>query len=664
MSESALSELCATRARSPYAERADAPEGALERGLQAAASRFARFLPHARAAEKFVAAVDAEQPAADGLTDARLTAAAADLRAPLLRAEPGSAAVARAFALVRAAARRSLGQAHYPVQLMGGHYMLSGALAEMPTGEGKTLTATLPAAVMALAGKPVHIVTVNDYLAERDARWMAPVFAALGLRAAAALHAQEGPQRRAAYAADITYCTNKQLGFDYLRDRLALPGRPTRAQLLLDEVLGARGAGPAPLLRGLHFAIVDEADSVLIDEARTPLIISGAGGAAADAELYAAALAIARTLEAGTDFTLDARARRVALRDAGRARVAALAERLPGVWASRRGREELVGEALAALHLYQRDTHYVVQDGKVKIVDEFTGRVFADRSWERGLHQCVEVKEACGTSARNATLARVTYQRLFRRYLRLAGMSGTAWEVGPELAAVYGLAVRRVPPHRPVQRKHLGVFMYRSAARRWQAVVDAVAQCSARGQPVLVGTRSVAASEHLGRLLAERNIAHALLNARQDASEADIVEQAGQAGRVTVATNMAGRGTDIALGAGVAECGGLHVILTELHESARIDRQLFGRAARQGDPGSCAAMVSLEDEIFQRHARAAAAAAGAGQDQPEAIPARIAAALQGLAQYRAERAAAIERLATLESDRQLDRTLAFAGTGE
>jgi preprotein translocase subunit SecA len=651
------------RGVAPYAERAEERETSLDRFLLAAGAGLKRPLSGALRRAGIVADLtEREQAWADGLTDEKLQIAAGDLRPALVRGGFLPEAVARAFALVRSAAARTVGLRHFSVQLIGGSAMLEGKLVEMGTGEGKTLTATLPAATAALAGMPVHVVTVNDYLARRDAEWMRPVYTALGLTTGIVQHGQQPAERRAAYASDITYCTNKDLGFDYLRDRLALASRRGRGRLLLDRLFGRADRLDRLLLRGLHFALVDEADSVLIDEARTPLIIAGAEDAGKDEALYRAALQIADDLEKDVDYRLDPHERSAVLTDQGRVRLKELSEPLPQAWRSARGREELAQQSLAARHLYELDTHYLVRDGKVQIIDEYTGRVLADRSWERGLQQLIEVKENCEVTGQHQTLARITYQRLFPRYLKLCGMTGTAIEVAPEMEAIYGLESVRIAPNRPVNRSDAGVRVYRKAEQRWHAVAAAAAQISRAGRPVLVGTRSVAASEELASLLVREGVEHVVLNARQDQDEADIVARAGEAGRITVATNMAGRGTDIALSREVAERGGLHVILTEFHESRRIDRQLFGRCGRQGDPGSHEAIVSLEDDVFVRHAgRVAKMLAARYTDRSDPLPARLAAVLRAVAQQSAEWSNAHLRRVTLEQDRKLDSALAFAG---
>ena len=488
---------------------------------------------------------------------------------------------------------------HFDVQLLGGWAMMRGKVAEMETGEGKTLTATLPAATAALAGIPVHIITVNDFLVARDAAWMKPLYDVLGLSVGTILEGMSPTDRRHAYGCSITYCTNKQVVFDYLKDRLLLQQENRALHLKIEALHRADPRVSRLMMRGLCFAVVDEADSVLVDEARTPLIISGGRGAGDEERVYRQALDAARRMLAGRDYLVSERERHVDLTDLGRAHAARLTNRYGGVWNVPGHRENIVRQALAALHLYLRDKHYIVDEGQVRIVDEYTGRVMADRSWERGLHQMVEAKEGLEISGRQETLARISYQRFFRRYLRLAGMTGTAREVAGELWAVYGLNTVRIPTNRPQARKIHGDLLYPTSQAKWQAIAAQVAELHKSGRPVLVGTRSVADSEHLSGLLDEAGIQHSVLNARQNRTEAEIVAQAGQPGRVTVATNMAGRGTDIRLAPGVGEAGGLFVIASERHEAGRIDRQLFGRSGRQGDPGEGQAMVSLDDELVR-----------------------------------------------------------------
>jgi preprotein translocase subunit SecA len=605
------------------------------------------------------------------LDDAALRARARSLRVEMRRTGFAAEPVARFFAVVREAAGRVLGKRHYDSQVHAGWLLLQGTLAEMATGEGKTFAATLPACAAAIAGLPVHVITVNDYLAARDAEAMAPLYAYFGLRCGAIVHGLSRAQRRQVYAGDIVYCSNKELTFDYLRDRTALGDRASplhRAVAAVSTPAVAEGE-PATVLRGLSYAIVDEADSVFIDEARTPLILSATLGAGGRTRLVEWALARAAMLQEGIDFTIERALMRVRPSDLLRERIEdELDDAKPGdatvpVPPSDSGLRECLEalvQALAALHLYRLDQHYVVVDGKVQIVDESTGRVMADRAWERGLHQLIEAKEAVDPSGERVTLARMTYQRFFRRYLRLAGMTGTGVEVAAEIGRVYRLPVSRVPLNRPSQWRDLGARCCRTAAEKWEAVVAAVQRHAATGRPVLVGTRTVRASEDLSACLGAAGIAHVVLNAKQDHAEAEVIALAGRRGSVTVATNMAGRGTDIALEEGVAELGGLHVILTEYHDSPRIDRQLFGRAARQGDPGSGETIVALDDELFVVHAPRLSAWAG-----DLALANRLALALlRRMAQAAAQSRGRTARMLSLKHDRHLAGVLAFSGRGE
>jgi preprotein translocase subunit SecA len=597
--------------------------------------------------------------------DESLRARAAELAGELRERGYQDELVAQVFALVREQASRTLGKRHFDVQLMGGWVLLHGMVAEMETGEGKTLTATLAVCTAALAGVPVHVITVNDYLAQRDADALRPLYASLGLSVGVIVSGLDPQVRRAAYACDVTYCTNKEVAFDYLKDRIALGGRPSRLRLQLEELSGGAGRARRVIHRGLHYAIVDEADSVLVDEARTPLIISGAKGDTGEEEVYRTALGVARELEAGVDFSIDTREREIELLPAGCERVRELAEPRGGVFRGRRRREQFVKQALVALHLFHRDQHYLVKDDKVQIVDEYTGRLMPDRSWEHGLHQLIEVKEDVPVSGRQDTLARISYQRFFRRYQRVAGMTGTALEVSAELWAIYGLAVATIPTNRPCQRKLLPEQVLVGIEEKWERVVARIGELYTAGRPVLVGTRSVAASEHLSELLDAAGLPHVVLNARQDREEAEIVASAGEPGRITVATNMAGRGTDIALAPGVEKLGGLHVLATERHDARRIDRQLFGRCGRQGDPGTAEAIVSLEDELCHVYgggvARWLAKIAGAAGARAGRFAGHLALAYS---QATAGRLHSRMRRDLLKVDTQLDSMLAFSGRPE
>lgn len=565
---------------------------------------------------------------------------------------------ARAFALVREASRRSLGMTPFDVQLMGAAALFAGKLAEMQTGEGKTLTAGLAGCIAGVAGLPVHVVTVNDYLAERDAEKLRPLYAFFGLDVGVIITGMSLEARAAAYARQVTYCTNKELVFDYLKDRVTAGGRASRAQLRVRSHLGGQRKSGL-LLRGLHFAIVDEADSILIDEARTPLILAEKGESAGDPRVYAQALELARELVPGKDFELLISRRELHLLQAGKAVLAERCAQLGPAWTAAHGREHLVSQALRALHLFLRDQHYLVADDKVHIVDEYTGRILPGRTWEQGLHQLIETKEGCPLSEQNRTLARITYQRFFRRYLRLSGMTGTAREVRGEIWSVYGLETVAIPTNRPCVRKSLPTVCCPSADEKWRTVVREAQRIHAAGRPLLIGSRSVEASEQLAAALNAAGIAHRVLNARQDADEAQVVAEAGQPGIVTVATNMAGRGTDIHLGPGVAEKGGLHVILTEYHDASRIDRQLFGRCARQGDPGSVVVIVALDDSLFQDQGGILLAALR--RAYPSGPPPFWTERLRRHAQRKAEAIHARTRRDTLKQDRNLDTMLAFAG---
>jgi len=638
-------------------EQAEQHIGAVLRRARAWRVRHTGIATLVRQAEPDYASLDA-----DGLR-----AAARDLSRLLRRDGLRRPLAARAFALAGCAAHRTLGMRPYDVQLLGGWVLLQGMVAEMQTGEGKTLTATLPACAMALAGVPVHVITVNDYLVRRDAEHMRPVYEALGLTVGVVTEDQQPDERRAAYACHIVYATNKTIVFDYLRDRILLAGKTDGLRLQVDRLAGAQSRVRRLLLRGLSFAIVDEADSVLVDEARTPLIISAPSDASEEAMVAEQGLALARRLREDTDYTLRLDQRKAELTDTGRRAVASLCADLGGVWAGLLRREELAVQALSALHLFHRDEHYLVRDDKVQIVDEYTGRVMADRSWERGLHQLIEAKEGCAVTAQREPLARISYQRFFRRYLHLSGMTGTAREVRGELGFVYALPVVAVPTHRPGRRQVLPERVYRTEAAKWQAIGARVAEAHRSGRPVLLGTPSVAASERASAMLTERGLSHQVLNAKQDSDEAALVAAAGEPGRITIATNMAGRGTDIKLADGAAAAGGLQVILSERHDSKRIDRQLAGRCARQGDPGLFEAVLSLEDGLLRQLGRRTIAAwlgrwlQQGPADQPVG---QTGVWLIRHAQRRVERAHSRVRRALLKLDRQVSKLLAFSGRPE
>lgn len=585
----------------------------------------------------------------------------ASTRAQLRCLGPDVAAVAKAFALVREVSRRLLGLRHHDVQLLGGYALVKGMIAEMRTGEGKTLTAALAAVTMALAGRPVHVVTVNDYLSRRDEAKLRPLYAFFGLSTSTVVDGLSEDRRRQAYLADIVYCTNKELAFDHLRDRLVLTKLGGNLRRKLDLIAGGAAANGQPILRGLHFAIVDEADSVLIDEARTPLILSATIQSEDEAALWRDALGLARELEPGRDFLVLAGERRVQLTRSGDERLSQRAKALGGVWLSEAQRLDLVLSALTALHVMQRDHDYIVRDGRVQLVDEYSGRIMPDRSWTNHLQQMVEAKEGLELTPQRVTLARLTYQRLFRRYETLSGMTGTAREVAGELFEVYGLLVAAIPTHRPARLQMHPDQIFDGQSAKWQAIVSLTQELHARGAPVLIGTRSVAASRQASAMLAQAGLAHRVLNAENDASEADIVAGAGARGAITVATNMAGRGTDIALGPQVDQLGGLHVIMSERHDAGRIDRQLAGRAARQGEPGVFFALTSTDDSnlIVASLLTRLAAQIGLRLGWPA-----LARAAARHAQRHAERQHGRTRRALLLHDEGLSDVLAFSGQSE
>ena len=535
-----------------------------------------RFLKKLR---PLVAKINALEPEMQALADEELPQRLAVYREQVQNGEKDlDAVLPEVFALVREASTRVLGMRHYDVQLLGAMALHNGKIAEMKTGEGKTLVATLAVILNSLEGKGVHVVTVNDYLAKRDAEWMGRLYNFLGLSVGVIVAGLSDEQRKEAYGADITYGTNNEFGFDYLRDNMKF-----YAEQLVQ--------------RGHHYAIVDEVDSILIDEARTPLIISGASDESTD--LYQKVDEVVRTLEREKHYTVDEKGKTASLTDEG---VLYVEEQL--------GIENLydtanitaqhhVLQSLKAHTVFRRDVDYIVKDDQVVIVDEFTGRLMAGRRFSDGLHQALEAKEHVTVAAENQTLASITFQNYFRMYDKLSGMTGTADTEAVEFAQIYGLEVSTIPPNRPMVRKDMPDLIYRTRREKMQAIIQAIKELHATGQPVLVGTISIETSELISQLLKREGVPHSVLNAKHHAQEAEIVAQAGQAGKVTIATNMAGRGTDIKLGEGVVELGGLHILGTERHESRRIDNQLRGRSGRQGDPGSSRFYLSLEDDLMR-----------------------------------------------------------------
>ncbi|HEX15525.1 MAG TPA: preprotein translocase subunit SecA, partial [Deltaproteobacteria bacterium] len=566
-----------------------------------------------RRIKPIVERINALEPQMMALPDHRLRAKTGEFKERIERGESLDELLPEAFAVVREVARRTLGERPFDVQLIGGIVLHEGKIAEMATGEGKTLVATMPAYLNALLGRGVHIVTVNDYLAKRDAEWMGAIYRFLGLEVGVIVHDMDDSERKRSYQADITYGTNNEFGFDYLRDNM---------KFSLEDCVQ----------RELFYAIVDEVDSILIDEARTPLIISGP--AEESTEKYYHINRIIPHLKKDVHFTVDEKAHTVALTEEGVARV----EELLGVDNLYDPRHidliHHVHQALRAHHLFKRDRDYVVKDGKVIIVDEFTGRLMPGRRWSDGLHQAIEAKEGVRIESENQTLATITFQNYFRMYKKLAGMTGTADTEAVEFKKIYNLDVVVIPTNRPLIRTNYPDVIYKTEKEKFQAVVREIEELHKKGRPVLVGTVSIEKSERLSHMLKRRGIPHHVLNAKHHAKEAEIIAQAGRLGAVTISTNMAGRGTDILLGGNpkflakkmvgegadekeyqeaykkaleitnrekeeVVKLGGLHVIGTERHESRRIDNQLRGRAGRQGDPGSSRFYLSLEDDLLR-----------------------------------------------------------------
>jgi preprotein translocase subunit SecA len=523
------------------------------------------------------------EPKLRRLSDRALAAKTGEFRARLGKGETLDDLLPEAFAVVRETAKRMLGQRHFDAQLLGGIVLHQGKIAEMTTGEGKTLVATLPAYLNALSGNGVHVVTVNDYLAERDRNWMGPIYQFLGLTVGVIQQSDyDYARKQTAYRSDITYGTNNEFGFDYLRDNM---------KWRLEDQSQRR----------LNYAIVDEVDSILIDEARTPLIISGPSEESTDK--YYKADQIARRLKEGDDFEVKLKEHSVIVSERGIEK----AEGMAGVDSFFSGRNmdwpHHLEQALRAHHLYTRDKEYVVQEGEIIIVDEFTGRLMPGRRWSDGLHQAVEAKEGIKIREENQTLATITFQNYFRMYKKIAGMTGTALTEAAEFDRIYKLDVVVMPTNRPLVRKDSDDKIYLSVKEKYGAIVEEIREVHQQGRPVLVGTISIENSEKLSAMLERRGIPHEVLNAKNHAREAVIVAKAGQPGHVTVATNMAGRGTDIVLGPGVARKGGLHILGTERHEARRIDNQLRGRSGRQGDPGSSRFYLSLQDDLMRKFAR-------------------------------------------------------------
>jgi len=651
----------------PYPQRLDHWPDELEQWLRRVFDWLA-VLGKGRQISVATLAQQVDQAAAgfNAYSDAQLDNTIAQLRTRLCQRGLCQELIIEAFAVIREAAVRSLGKRFHDVQLLGGWTMLSGTIAEMETGQGKTFTTTLPACTAALAGIPVHVITANDYLARRDQEALAPLYRRLGLDSGILYDGQANVERQQAYQTAIVHGSGPQFAFDYLRDRLAMGVDSSPHQLQLKQLLARRSGTSSPLLlRGLCFAIVDEIDSVLIDEARTPLIISRQRQSSDEQKQTIDALYLARALSEKTDFQLLPERRSVHLTEVGKERLSQLSKDLDEFWQRRRNREFQAELALQALYLYQRDEHYIVRDQRVMIVDPLTGRVMPDRSWEQGLHQLLEAKEGVEISGLRDPQARITYQNFFRRYLFLTGMSGTVAEARGEFKRVYNLRFRRIPTHQPSQRRYLAEQVFTQTETLRQALLEQVAENHRQGRPVLIGTRSIAESQLCSQWLASRQLPHQVLNAHQDANEANIIAGAGLRGAITIATNMAGRGTDIALGPRVAERGGLQVISIGRNSSRRVDRQLFGRCARQGDPGAVMALNSLQDaQITEFYPAAILNLVKSAVALHRPLPAFLGSWLVRLPQWRREAKERSERRALIQHNRLLSRVLAIDGRGE
>jgi len=595
-------------------------------------------------------------------TDAEIVAEVERVAPLLLRKPFPEEALIAGLACTALAARRTLGMSPYPVQLQGASALFDGYLAEMATGEGKSLSIALAATLMAITRLPCHVITSNDYLAQRDAEELAPLYRFFGLRSDCVTGAKEPLDRMLGYAADITYTTPKEVLADFLRDKLKV-GRiqdPTRQ--LIRRMGGFPHQQGNLVLRGLHFGIVDEADSVLIDEAITPLIISRPVKDSQLEEAMKAALEVCRQLESGIDYEVDHRFQEIHLNDEQWERLKPAVRHFPPWWRNEERLREAIKLTLRVREFYHKDIQYVVEDEKVEIIDQSTGRIMPHRTWQHGIHQAVEIKEHLPMSANNESMASLSFQRFFRCYPHLSGLSGTAREASLEFWTNYHLPTVSIPTHRPSQRREEPEIIVRTRAEKWEIITSEVQDMRAKGRPVLIGTRSIQASEELAAIFQDMKIPFQLLHATRHAEEARIVSHAGEASQVTIATNMAGRGTDIKLGPGVAEKGGLHVIITERNDSGRIDRQLIGRAGRQGDPGSYRLVLSLEDELLQRDPLNRHIVTYL-HDHFRALPASRALIHHAFlhAQNKTERGGRRIRFRTLKNDTWLDENLTFAG---
>lgn len=651
-----------------YAQYRRADEKPFDRWFRVKSTKVKAIATAARTSRRktFLAALNASEHQIDTLSDFELAREVwqcqPEIRRALVECDENSGALIQALACVRELSKRLLGMRHHDVQMLGALSLLMGRVAEMQTGEGKSLTAVPAAAIAAISGFPVHVITVNGYLAERDAAEFSPVFNALGLEVGLITEEMDPSERSVQYRKQVVYCTNKDVAFDYLKDQIAFEHFNRRSRHLLAAVCNPQQASRKTVLAGLFFALIDEADSVLLDEAGTPLVIARDVDSSQQLAVYSTAIELAKALEEGLHYRLDRDHKLVVWLPAGEFRIVEMAGSLGGIWSGPFRMRELLGRALTALFFYQSGHDYVVYEDKVQIIDAYTGRRMPDRSWEAGLHQLIEVKEGVELTTQRETLAKTTFQRFFRRYWRISGMSGTISEVAEEVDATYGMGAEPIPTNKPQKRVELAPQVFKNDRQKLAYLLSSVLSLAEQGRPVLIGTRSVAESDIIADILAGANIEHRVLNAVQDREEAEIVAQAGQLNRVTVATNMAGRGTDIKLSAESRSLGGLHVIATGIHDSRRIDRQLCGRCARQGDPGSYQLLCSFEDPLVRRFLSPTLLLFGEKIAGIEIAVANHAAyPLIRLAQRRAERANFLTRKDLMNTEDQMAKSLGFTG---
>ena len=625
--------------------------------------RFKRRRTHFQKIADLAEAVDSECERFKALKNEALRAELRDFRQQFRRRSSiDDSTLVVALAAIREAASRKTGLQPYREQLIGALALYKGYLAEMATGEGKTLTASLAAILNGWSGLPCHVITVNDYLAERDAKWFEELFTFCKVTVGYVASGMEPQERKRNYDRDVVYTTSKEICADFLRDRIQLSTVKESTRCILRKLLNPRGShADRMIMRGLHTAIIDEADSVLIDEAVTPLIISRQNDNESLCGATRVASQIAHNLERDKHYTIESLYKEITLLESADEVIESVIETIPTEWRNLARRQEIVKQALSAKEFFHLGKQYIIRDGKIVIVDESTGRPMPARSWGDGLHQAIEAKENLALTPPNETIARMSFQRFFRLFKRLSGMSGTAQEGAGEFWKIYQLPVMQIPTHKPCIREHRAEQVFRTQEFKWLAIVDEIVHVHASGRPILVGTRTVHASEHLAGLLRERALAFNLLNATNIKEEASVITGAGNPGRITIATNMAGRGTDIKLSKGVAQLGGLHVIATERHESQRVDRQLFGRAGRQGDPGSCISFVSLEDELYQRFSPLPIRWL-VKRTSGEQVPKKIAGITMSFSQYASQYIAFRQRCSVLRKDNWLDEALSFSGS--